>query len=203
MDMRFFEILILCLAFTGAGSAEPPLSPASPLELKTEAELKAWSASQGRTEGEWKRRRYLLDPVLKKKWEIEAQQAFFRNEVTVWVEVHRSATQSAHSPQVVTKGFCAVMDNAIGKTQPITFVVVADTQAVLAHTAVMAYREAYGGAVGGQGWNRRLRGMGTEKPLRVGKEVDAIAGASLSVHALAKGYRKAAWIAQAVCREAL
>jgi hypothetical protein len=67
----------------------------------------------------------------------------------------------------------------------------------------LAYREAYGGAVEGKAWNRQFQKLRLDLPWRVGHEIDGITGATLSVFALTKGYRKAARVAQYLCRQEL
>lgn len=83
-------------------------------------------------------------------------------------------------------GFAAV-GNVIGKDQPITFLVAIDPGARLKDVDVLVYREPYGGEVAYDAWRRQFRGKSAADSLRVGREIRAISGATISVHAVTLG----------------
>jgi Na+-translocating ferredoxin:NAD+ oxidoreductase RnfG subunit len=97
------------------------------------------------------------------------------------LRVHR-----ANSPL----GF-AVVRNVIGKDQPITFLVAVDTAGVLKDLDVLVYREPYGGEVAYEAWRKQFRGKTAESPLEVARDIRSISGATISVHAVTEGVRRA------------
>jgi transcriptional regulator of nitric oxide reductase len=86
-------------------------------------------------------------------------------------------------------GFAAV-GNVIGKDQPITFLVAIDPADRLRDVDVLVYREPYGGEVAYDAWRRQFRGKSAADSLRVGREIRAISGATISVHAVTLGVKR-------------
>jgi len=86
----------------------------------------------------------------------------------------------------------------IGKHRPITFVVGLAADGTVRDVAVMAYREAYGGAVGSTRFLVQYRGKGPSDRLRTYREITNIAGATLSVDAASRAVRKAQALAAAL-----
>jgi Na+-translocating ferredoxin:NAD+ oxidoreductase RnfG subunit len=86
-------------------------------------------------------------------------------------------------------GFAAV-GNVIGKDQPITFLVAIDPADRLKDVDVLVYREPYGGEVAYEAWRRQFRGKSAADSLRVGREIRAISGATISVHAVTLGVKR-------------
>ncbi len=87
-------------------------------------------------------------------------------------------------------GFAAVR-NVTGKDQPITFLVAIDPADRLKDVDVLVYREPYGGEVAYEAWRRQFRGKSAADSLRVGREIRAISGATISVNAVTLGVRRA------------
>jgi len=86
-------------------------------------------------------------------------------------------------------GFAQV-GNVIGKDQPITFLVAIDASDRLKDVDILVYREPYGGEVAYEPWRRQFRGKTAADPLRVGRDVRTISGATISVHAVTAGVRR-------------
>ena len=86
-------------------------------------------------------------------------------------------------------GFAAVR-NVLGKDQPITFLVAIDPTDRLKDVDVLVYREPYGGEVAYEAWRRQFRGKNATDSLRVGREIRAISGATISVHAVTLGVKR-------------
>ena len=86
-------------------------------------------------------------------------------------------------------GFAAV-GNVIGKDQPITFLVATDATDHLKDVDILVYREPQGGEVAYEPWRRQFRGKTAADSLRVGKDIRAISGATISVHAVTLGVRR-------------
>jgi len=84
----------------------------------------------------------------------------------------------------------AVVRNVRGKDQPITFLVAIDPANRLKDVDVLVYREPYGGEVAYDAWRRQFRGKSAADSLRVGREIRAISGATISVHAVTLGVKR-------------
>ena len=87
-------------------------------------------------------------------------------------------------------GFAQVR-NARGKDQPITYLVAVDPGGRLRDVDILVYREPYGGEVAYEPWRRQFRGKGPESPLSVGRDIQGISGATISVNAVTAGIRRA------------
>jgi Na+-translocating ferredoxin:NAD+ oxidoreductase RnfG subunit len=85
----------------------------------------------------------------------------------------------------------AVVRNVTGKDQPITFLVAVDTGGVLKDVDILVYREPYGGEVAYEAWRAQFRGKTAESPLEVDRDIRSISGATISVHAVTEGVRRA------------
>jgi len=87
-------------------------------------------------------------------------------------------------------GFATVR-NVMGKDQLITLLVAIDPGDRLKDVDILVYREPYGGEVAYEAWRRQFRGKTVADSLRVGREIRAISGATISVHAVTLGVRRA------------
>jgi len=87
-------------------------------------------------------------------------------------------------------GFATVR-NVTGKDQPITFLVAIDPDDRLKDVDILVYREPYGGEVAYEAWRRQFRGKSAADSVRVGREIRAISGATISVHAVTLGVKRA------------
>lgn len=81
--------------------------------------------------------------------------------------------------------------NVKGKDQPITFLVAVDAAGRLRDVDILVYREPYGGEVAYEAWRRQFRGKGPDAPLVVGRDIQGISGATISVNAVTAGVRRA------------
>ena len=87
-------------------------------------------------------------------------------------------------------GFAQVR-NVKGKDQPITYLVAVDPAGRLRDVDILVYREPYGGEVAYEPWRRQFRGKGPDAPLAVGRDIQGISGATISVNAVTAGVRRA------------
>jgi hypothetical protein len=85
----------------------------------------------------------------------------------------------------------AIVRNVRGKDQLITFLVATDTLDRLRDVDILVYREPYGGEVAYDAWRRQFRGKSTADRLEVGRDIRSISGATISVHAVTAGVRRA------------
>lgn len=86
----------------------------------------------------------------------------------------------------------ALVDEQLGQHEPITFGVKLRPDCVIERIEVMVYREAYGEGVRAEVFRSQFVGKRASDPLRVGKDVQLVSGATISSRALATGARRAA-----------
>ena len=101
-------------------------------------------------------------------------------------------------------GFARV-GNVRGKDQPITWLVAVDPSLRLRDVDILVYREPYGGEVAYEAWRRQFRGKGPDAPLAVGRDIQGISGATISVNAVTLAVRRtiadfAVWRAKGLLR---
>ncbi|MBM4342560.1 MAG: FMN-binding protein [Deltaproteobacteria bacterium] len=85
----------------------------------------------------------------------------------------------------------AVIDDELGQHLPITFAALIGTDGVLQRLEVMVYREAYGGDVAQPRFRNQFTGKTAADPVRHGRDIVAVAGATISSKSLAAGARRA------------
>ncbi|MER3522704.1 MAG: hypothetical protein C4326_01205 [Ignavibacteria bacterium] len=83
----------------------------------------------------------------------------------------------------------AVAANVKGKDQPITFCVVVDEALRITDMDILTYREPYGGEVRQASWLKQFFGKSPEDPLRAGREIRNITGATISVRSVTQGVK--------------
>lgn len=84
----------------------------------------------------------------------------------------------------------AEVGNAMGKDQPITYLVAVDTALQMLDVDILVYREEYGGEVAYESWRKQFRGKRPGDPMQVGREIRGISGATISTNAVTAGIRK-------------
>ena len=116
---------------------------------------------------------------IKKEIQSIAKQKFFRDELNVWTI--NTADSISHY---------AIIDNSLGKSMPITFLVVFTTNGKIKYTQIVKYREPYGGEISSLSWTSQFMGMSNESEFKMGKAIDGISGATISTHSVTKGIHK-------------
>lgn len=81
----------------------------------------------------------------------------------------------------------AVVDDELGQHEPITFGVQLSTAAVIERVEVMVYREPYGEEVRDDRFRQQFVGRRAAQPWRLGHEVIAVSGATISSASLVRG----------------
>lgn len=115
----------------------------------------------------------------KKEIETKVGQKFFSDEIHLYkIFIDKSLS-----------GF-ALLDNVYGKSLPITFIVMFDTNGKILCSEIIKYREPYGGAIQSKEWNNQFKGKDHTSEFLVGKDVNSISGATISVNAVTKGINK-------------
>ena len=116
---------------------------------------------------------------IKKDIQSIAKQKFFRDELNVWT-ISNADTISHY----------AIIDNSLGKSMPITFLVVFTTNGEIKYAQIVKYREPYGGEISSLSWTSQFMGMSNESEFKMGKGIDGISGATISTHSVTKGIHK-------------
>jgi hypothetical protein len=80
----------------------------------------------------------------------------------------------------------AVVTDARGKDQPITVLVATDAARSVLAVEILVYREAYGGEVRRESWRSQFVGLGPGAPMRWGREIRNISGATISARSVAR-----------------
>ena len=122
-----------------------------------------------------------LDKQMKKEVENQVKQKFYRDKLYYWT-ISQDDTTIAY----------AFLDNVIGKSMPITFMVILNIDGDIINANVIKYREAYGGEVGNKGWLRQFINLNNNSGYNIGKDIDGISGATISVKSMSKGIYKIA-----------
>ena len=120
-----------------------------------------------------------LDQSVTKPIERLCRQKFFRNELYTW-KIQSNDSTIAY----------ALLDNVIGKTQPISFMVILNRSGEIQSVHVIKYRSSHGSEVCNQSWLNQFKHRNANSGYLPGKDVDGISGATFSVNGLSKGIRK-------------
>ena len=106
---------------------------------------------------------------------------------SLWEPAYRVFT-AKHGEAVL--GFMVVVEE-IGKHRPITFAVAVNPDATVRDVAVLSYREAYGGDIKERRFLKQYAGKTSEALLLPYRDIQNIAGATLSVQATGRAVKKA------------
>ena len=117
--------------------------------------------------------------------EKNARLRFMRNLIYVWeVTKHNSLIGLAY------------LDNVKGKSQPITYVVFYNAKGNVTNSYIIKYREPIGGEVANRNWLNQFLGKTTYSKYQIGKQIDGISGATISVNAVTKGIHRSSFVIQ-------
>ena len=85
----------------------------------------------------------------------------------------------------------ALFDEQIGQHEPISFATFFDTHGQVTRVEILAYREPYGDGVRAERFRKQFLGRGAKSSFRLGSDIDAIAGATISSRSLCVGVARA------------
>jgi len=122
--------------------------------------------------------KFSISKSLKKEIQNKVKQAFFRDKVYYWT-IHKEGSTDY-----------VVMDNVIGKSMPITFIVIFNSEGSIFHSSIVKYREGYGGEVRNQSWLSQFDGMTQDSLYIFNRDIAGISGATISVKSVTKGISK-------------
>ena len=121
-------------------------------------------------------RKIELEKAIKFPIEKEVKQRFYSSFVYAWTVTQNDSIE----------GY-ALLDNVKGKSMPITFIVLYNTDGSVVHSAVVKYREPIGGEVGRRSWLNQFLNKNRSSSY---DEIDAISGATISVNSVTRGIHK-------------
>ncbi|MCF8243338.1 MAG: FMN-binding protein [Melioribacteraceae bacterium] len=125
--------------------------------------------------------KYQISDEIKSQIENKCGQRFFKNFVYLY-KIKGSEGEKAF----------ALLDNVYGKSMPITFMVIFNTDGKILTSEIIKYREPYGGGVASSEWNSQFIDKDAGSSFEVGKNIDSISGATISVRSVTKGINKLA-----------
>jgi Na+-translocating ferredoxin:NAD+ oxidoreductase RnfG subunit len=91
----------------------------------------------------------------------------------------------------------ALFDDQLGQHEPISFATFFDTAGQVTRVEVVAYREPFGDGVRAERFRKQFVGRSAKSQFRLGTEIDAIAGATISSRSLCIGVARAAVLLEA------
>ena len=83
-----------------------------------------------------------------------------------------------------------IVDDVRGKAQPITYMTLITPDGKIADVEVLVYREPYGGEISYETFRKQFRGKQPNAKLRVGEDIQNMAGATISSKAITRGAKK-------------
>ena len=120
-----------------------------------------------------------INKKMKSTVQNQAKQKFYRDKLYYWNISIKDSTIAY-----------AFLDNVKGKSMPITFMVILDRRGNILHSNIIKYREGYGGEVGNERWLAQFNNYNPDSTYKIGKDIDAISGATISVNSVTKGIQK-------------
>ena len=90
----------------------------------------------------------------------------------------------------------AILDNVLGKSLPITYLTCFNMDGQLINVHIVKYREDYGYEVGNKRWLNQFIGLGINSDFIIGKNIDGISGATISVNSVTRGINRSSIIVE-------
>ncbi len=127
--------------------------------------------------------------------EIETTRQYFPTAMKIEEATDPGAGTSEQRLKVVqgpsgTVGYI-VDATVVSRSGPFKIRTVIDSSFHVVGASVLEYPGARGGEVRKSGFTRQFQGKGPDDPIRVGTDIDAMTGATISSHSMARGVRRA------------
>ena len=90
----------------------------------------------------------------------------------------------------------AILDNVLGKSLPITYLTCFNMDGQLINAHIVKYREDYGYEVGNKRWLNQFIGLDVNSDFIIGKNIDGISGATISVNSVTRGINRSSIIVE-------
>lgn len=124
---------------------------------------------------------WIIPSKIKNQIESQVKQRFFKDNLHIW-EIYKNNSQIG----------TAILDNVLGKSMPISFLVIFDINGEIVKTDIIKYREPYGGEISSRNWLNQFENFNNTSSYNVGSGIDGISGATISVNSISKGIHKLA-----------
>jgi len=128
-----------------------------------------------------------VDKVIKSTFEVET---FSFNAITISPNIDKELPSKFGSDNLFEiksldklLGY-AYVSRASSKTAEYDYLVVLDAELIVVKAKVLIYREEYGGEISSRRWLRQFIGKTKDDEFRYGDNIDAIAGATISVRSM-------------------
>jgi Na+-translocating ferredoxin:NAD+ oxidoreductase RnfG subunit len=109
-------------------------------------------------------------------------------------EIERRADVNVRQREVrvwkVAGGGYFIVDEVLGKHEFITYAIGLNTDGSVKQIEVMDYRESYGHQIRDAEWRRQFAGKTAAAPLKLGRDIMNISGATLSCRHIADGMKR-------------
>jgi hypothetical protein len=83
-----------------------------------------------------------------------------------------------------------VVDEVVGKHETITYAVGLNADGTVRRVEILEYRETYGYEVAEAGWLKQFIGKSVDAPVKLGKDIENISGATLSSKHVTDGVKR-------------
>lgn len=121
---------------------------------------------------------------LQQKAKIKTKKAFYRDKIEIW-RIRDGSNVLAF----------ALLDHTVAKVKPISFLTLFSAQGQVLQSEILKYRESHGEQVTRPKWLAQFKGKKAEDSWIVGKDIDGISGATLSVNSMTLAIQRLAWLA--------
>ena len=122
--------------------------------------------------------KFAIPSTAKKEIQNTVKQKFYRDKVYYWTIEKKEGTDYA------------LMDNVLGKSMPMTFIVIFNETGEIKHSSLIKYRESYGGEVKSKTWLNQFNGMRQDSLYKFPANIAGISGATISVNSMTRGISK-------------
>jgi len=133
--------------------------------------------------------KYKISEEFAKTIQNNIKQKFFRPEVNLWIITNKDSLK-----------YYGVLDNVKGKSMPITFLAIFNHSAAIYHSAIIKYREPYGGEIKNRNWLNQFIAYTDSSKYKIGDDISGITGATISVHSVTKGIRKLTYLIKEIIK---
>ena len=122
--------------------------------------------------------KFSIPSKAKKEIQNKLKQKFYREKIYYWTIKKKESTDYA------------LMDNVLGKSMPITFIVIFNEKGEVLNSSLIKYRESYGGEVKSKKWLNQFNGMKQDSLYKFPGNITGISGATISVNSMTRGIGK-------------
>ena len=101
------------------------------------------------------------------------------------------ALPKSHYPLYPGRSAIVLLDDQRGQHEPIDFGVLIGRDLVVRRVEILVYREAYGDGIKAPAFRKQFIGLNPRSPLRPGRDIQIVSGATISTRAITTGVKRA------------